>query len=275
MYSRIREQFSTTALILSIIALVFALGGGAYAASKAQTSKTKVVKGPPGKPGKKGATGPAGPAGPKGDPGPQGTPGTQGSPGANGKSAVVTPIAAEEGKCEELPGAEVKVEGAASGVEVCNGEAGKEGSPWTMNGVLPPGKTETGTWSFNATAADATNIVASIGFPVKLSERLEGTEKVHFQPPESAEESVKAAFKAVCPNGVVNPTAAPGNLCVYYNEFESNSLSNATFTEIDVPYLFEEPGASIAGAVIRFSYSGEPGETAHGFGSWAVSAPTS
>jgi hypothetical protein len=275
MYSRIREQFSTTALILSIIALVFALGGGAYAASKAQTSKTKVVKGPRGKQGKPGPAGPAGPAGPKGDPGAPGAAGANGAPGQNGKSVAVTAIEAEEGKCEERAGAEVATEGASPGVEVCDGEAGKEGSPWTMEGVLPPGKTETGTWSFNATAADATNIVATIGFPIKLPERLEGSEAVHFQPPLSAEESVKEAFKATCPNSVINPTALPGNLCVYANEFEPNSLFNATFTEIDVPYLFEVPGASIAGALIRFSYSGAPGETAHGFGTWAVTAPTS
>ena len=273
MYSRIREQFSTTALILSIIALVFALGGGAYAASKAQTSKTKVVKGPPGKQGKRGPAGPAGPAGPKGDPGAAGAQGSQGAPGQNGKSVAVTAIEAEEGKCEERAGAEVATEGTSPGVEVCDGEAGKEGSPWTMEGVLPPGKTETGAWAFNATAEMGENISAEISFPIRLQSRFESAE-VHFQPPNSAEESVKEAFKAVCPNSVVNPTAAPGNLCVYYNEF-GNGLLNATLKEIHVPFTVEEIGTGINGAILQFTYSGGPGETASGFGSWAVTAPTS
>jgi hypothetical protein len=272
MYSRIREQFSTTAVILSIVALVFALSGGAYAASQAQTSKTKVVKGPPGprgKPGKAGATGQAGPAGPKGDTGAQGAGGAQGAPGQNGKSVVVTPIEPEEGKCEERAGAEVGVEGSATTTEVCDGEEGPEGSPWTAGGTLPVGKTETGAWSFNASEADGEMILAEIGFPIKLAARLEGTEKVHFQPPSSAEESAQNAFKAVCPSSVVNPTAVSGHLCVYYNEFGSG-LTNATFTEITVPYIIQEPGASTTGAILRFSYSGGLEESASGFGTWAV-----
>jgi hypothetical protein len=265
MYSRIREQFSTTALILSVIALVFALAGGAYAAQSASQSKAK--QGKQGKPGKTGKTGPAGPAGPKGDPGAQGAAGAQGATGQNGKSAVVTKFEAEEGKCEELAGAEVKVEGAASGVEVCDGEEGKEGSPWTAGGTLPAGKTETGTWAFNATEASGGNIVASIGFPIKLAAGLEEG-KVHFQPSFTAEQSVKDAFKAACPKNAVSPTAEPGNLCVYYAEGET--LINATFTEIGLPYLVGFPGAGIAGANLRFAFSGEPGEAAFGFGTWAV-----
>jgi hypothetical protein len=113
-------------------------------------------------------------------------------------------------------------------------------------------QTETGTWSFNATEADGSSIIASIGFPIKLAVRLEGAE-VHFQPPSSAEESVKNAFAAVCPTGVINPTAVSGHLCVYYNEFEPEALFNVTSTEIDLPYLFGEPGASVVGGVLRFA----------------------
>lgn len=269
MYSRIREQFSTTALILSIVALVFAISGGAYAASQAQTSKTKVVKGPPGKRGKTGPAGPAGPAGAKGDAGAQGATGGQGVPGAPGNSAVVTRIEPDEGKCEERAGAEVSVKNTAGAVEVCEGEKGAPGSPWTAGGTLPVGSTETGAWAFNATEDDGDAIVAPISFPIRLAARLEGAE-VHFQPPESAEQSVKDAFAAVCPTNIFNPTAASGHLCVYYNQNEANALFNATFTEIDLPYLFNEPGAGVAGAILRFAYSGAAEEPAHGFGVWAV-----
>src|SRR5262249_48656332 len=45
--SALRGQFSTAALILSVVAIVAALAGGAIAANGAHSSKTKVVKGPP------------------------------------------------------------------------------------------------------------------------------------------------------------------------------------------------------------------------------------
>src|SRR4051812_47337333 len=64
--SRIYKQFSTTALILSIIAIVMAATGATYAATHSgntQKKKVAVKKGPPG---------PRGPKGPKGD---QGAPG--------------------------------------------------------------------------------------------------------------------------------------------------------------------------------------------------------
>jgi len=181
---------------------------------------------------------------------------------------VVSPIAAEEGKCEERSGAEVTKEGVTSGVEVCSGEPGAPGEPWTPNNTLPPGAVETGAWSFNATEANGSNIIAAISFPIKLEARL-GEEEVHFQPPASAGTQAEQEFKAFCQGNAVNPKPTTGNLCVYYTEGE---ITNATFTEIDVPYLLEEPGAGLTGAIIRLNYSGGPGGTARGFGTWAVKA---
>lgn len=260
MSSRIREQFSTTALILSVIALVFALMGGAYAASgpQASQSKAKAKKGPPGPRGKTGPAGPAGPVGPVGPAGPAGAKGDAGAAGQNGKSVTVTEIEEGEPECEERGGAEVKQEGAASGVEICTGE---EGSPWTAGGTLPKGSTETGTWAFTANDAD-TEILVPISFPIQLSKgELEGTE-VHFQS--------DADFATKCPGGTaIKPLAPSGELCVYFNTFGGAPI-NATFRGIFPASQLVEPGATRAGAILAFTFSGAAGETAIGAGTWAV-----
>jgi Collagen triple helix repeat (20 copies) len=170
--SRIREQFSTAALILSVMALVFALMGGAYAASHAQQKKTVVKRGPRGP---KGATGPAGLAGPQGPAGANGkngtngtngTKGEQGGPGADGtngepgESPVGAPFtgaeelaAFGEEPCNGSGGIEYEVESTGDSQILCNGRQGvdgEEGSPWTDGGTLPPGATETGYWLYTA-----------------------------------------------------------------------------------------------------------------------------
>lgn len=256
MYSRMREQFSTTALILSVVALVFAMMGGAYAASKAQGPRGKQ-----GKPGKQGPAGPAGLAGAKGDPGAKGDTGGQ---GPAGKSAVVTPIEVEEEGCEELGGAEVAVQGESPGVEVCNGEEGPEGSPWTAGGTLPKEATETGTWAFEGQEGDGEKILAPISFMIHLSEPLE-EEHLHFQG--------EAEFGTFCQGNVTSPKAKSGELCVYVNPSNlGDALFNATFKGVAPPSEVpgEPPRTGFSGAILQFAFSGAPGEAAHGYGSWAV-----
>jgi hypothetical protein len=271
MYSRIREQFSTTALILSLLALVFAATGGAYAASSAQTSKKpKVVKGPPGPRGKQGKPGVAGPAGPQGPAGPAGAAGAQGAPGQNGKSVLVTKIEAEEGKCEERSGAEVEAEGSGTAVEVCSGEPGEPGSPWTAGGVLPPGATESGAWSFSGSEVNGEHLLASISFaiPLEAGQPPRG-EHLHFQG--------EANFATSCPGA---PEAAPGELCIYTTgPGNDDALHNATFvsagsTLSGPPGAGEEFSSSRSGSILQFKFTGATGEEAHGYGSWAVTAPT-
>ena len=72
----IREPFGTAGLVVAGIALIAALGGTAFAATKLNSTQKKevekIAKRFAGKNGKDGAVGPpgsAGPAGPKGDPG--------------------------------------------------------------------------------------------------------------------------------------------------------------------------------------------------------------
>lgn len=92
---------------LAVVALVFAMSGGAiaaknYAPGSAEASK-KGQRGPKGPRGKQGPQGPIGPQGPKGDTGEQGLVGPQ-------------------------------------------GPKGETGDPWTAGGFLPSGKSVGGTW---------------------------------------------------------------------------------------------------------------------------------
>ena len=48
MFQRLRNQFSTAGLLLSVLALIFALGGGAYAANHSATASKAGKPGPRG-----------------------------------------------------------------------------------------------------------------------------------------------------------------------------------------------------------------------------------
>lgn len=127
-------------LVISVLALVFAMSGGAYAASRVLITSTKqispkVLKSLKGVNGKNGATGTngtngtngaPGPQGPAGGAGPAGGPGPEGPKGANGPNgeSVKSKTLAEKngtGKCEE-GGSEFTVEGKKT--YACNGEKG-------------------------------------------------------------------------------------------------------------------------------------------------------
>ncbi|HVW46168.1 MAG TPA: hypothetical protein VHA76_03880 [Solirubrobacterales bacterium] len=90
--------------MLAFVALVAALGGGAYAAKGGLTGPQKKAvekiakkdagkpgaagaQGPKGDPGPQGPKGDRGPQGPQGEPGPKGDPGTNGTDGTNGAVA--------------------------------------------------------------------------------------------------------------------------------------------------------------------------------------------
>ena len=276
----IREPFGTAGLVVACVALIAALGGTALAAAKLNSTQKKevekIAKKYAGKPGAPGATGPAGAQGAAGAAGKDGTNGTNGKDGTNGtngtngspgKSVKATDIPPETAKCEERGGTELEVEGSGSASEICNG---KEGSPWTAGGTLPPGATETGAWSFTASSANADKILASVSFPILLAKPLTSAH-VHFQGLPTEE-----TFEEVCPSGAFGsalPTAKPGELCVYNQlENEPKALFNATFSGISslIGIDPEAKGAGRAGAILRFTFTGSAGEAAQGFGSWAV-----
>jgi hypothetical protein len=257
--SRVHQKLGTAGFVISIVALVAALCGGAYAAGGGLTGKqkkevTKIAKkyagkpGAAGAPGAPGANGTNGAAGETGAAGTNGTNGTNGSPGAAGKSVVATPIATGEPTlCNEMGGVEYEVEDSGAPTEICNG---KEGEPWAVGG-LPKGATETGAWAFTASAAQE-GVFAPISFTVPLKEAIESASKVHYVTGPTTE----------CPGTLLNPKAIEGNLCVYQGEMEG-----ATFESITNLEYGTFGRASVAGALVHF---GSLSDGAYGFGSWAV-----
>jgi Collagen triple helix repeat (20 copies) len=209
MFSAIRKHISPTTVV-AFMALVFAMTGGAFAASNgsgsggrgakatasttplasAAKSKAKPKAGPRGPAGPKGATGATGAAGPvgatgptgaTGPAGPQGPAGTNGTNGTNG----------ENGK---------------------EGAKGKEGPEGTFGGqTLPPGKTLKGHWAASgfgeAGYPEATSGVAAGAVSYALP--LGALPAEHYIP-----EGV-TVLPSGCTGSVIDPGAEPGNLCVF------------------------------------------------------------
>jgi len=251
MFSTLRTRFGIPGVI-SVIALVFAMFGGAYAASTHSSGKaTASAKAKKGPRGPKGATGPAGPQGPAGPAGPAGAKGDAGAAGTNGTNGTngvsVTTSAASAGEC---PSGGIKVTSASPTTKVCNGTTG-------FTETLPGGKTETGAWTIGITPAGThLPVRTAISFPIPLGESLDA-DHVHY---------IKAAETAPegCTGGTVGaPRAEPGNLCVY----ERQDLF-LVFSQIQDPTTSEIEGAATTGALLMFA--GE--EEASAWGSWAVTA---
>jgi hypothetical protein len=241
MLSRIRSNLSY-ANIAATLALVFAMSGGAYAVGKFLITSTKQISpkvlktlaGKPGKPGANGLNGTNGINGKDGAPGLAGEKGAPGEPGKEGKEGKAGPPGE--------PGTE--------------GPEGKEGSPWTAGGTLPSGKTETGTYGFGQQAEGKSSFVP-ITFTIPLKAGLGGTEVNYVK---ESDPSPPAACKGTSEN----PTAAPGNLCVYEG---AAGLTEGKFFVILTPS--NQPGASRAGAELFFGPE-ESTSTISGHGTWAV-----
>jgi collagen triple helix repeat protein len=218
MFSRIHEKLGTAGFVISIVALVAALSGGAYAAGalnpqvKKQITKeskkfSKKFSKQFAKAGPQGAKGDTGAPGANGSNGAAGSPGNPGEPGSSG----------EPGMCSE-------------------------GNPTC---VAPSGSTLTGTWAVAGGAEDLA--MATISFPLRVSpaptaiqesntkvfEHQIGAEikdgETPFvgpyktiiemitspEGPGKAAEEDEAAFRALCPGSFENPEAESGYLCIY------------------------------------------------------------
>ncbi|HWM54034.1 MAG TPA: hypothetical protein VNO20_01400 [Solirubrobacterales bacterium] len=284
MFSTLRNRFGIPGVI-SVIALVFALVGGAFAANDlggsdegATASAKKAVKGPPGKRGPKGATGAAGPAGPAG---PQGPAGPAGAPGANGKDgAAGAPGAAGktvlngEGSPASSLGTTgdfyidtelVEIYGPKNGSNWGSptplmGEPGKDGEPWTAGGTLPPGSTETGVWGLSFKEEGYVGIAFPVPLPAMGAGLPIGLEIEEGETPPSTCDNGQGAAPTVD-----NPEADPGYLCV----FEGKSFGAApSILGVGPPSTLAAEAVSRAGGVISL----ESGGTSIVGGSWAVTA---
>jgi Collagen triple helix repeat (20 copies) len=246
MFSAIRRRMHLNpSTAIATLALVFAMTGGAYAASKYVITSTKQIspkalkslKGSSGKAGANGAQGAAGAAGPQGPAGPTGATGTTGATGATGATGPQGP----EGK---------------------KGTNGATGSPWTAGGTLPSKATETGVWSFGPIAEASVPLyggahvlfVPVASFTIPLAAALKES-NVHYI------KSLETAPSGCIGGTVENPTAESGNLCVYAGQEEEIAVES-----------IERPGggsrgAGTTGAYGKFTVTGPDG---FGEGTWAV-----
>ena len=273
MLSPLRNRFGIPGVI-SVVALVFAMLGGAYAASNNDNGKaTASAKAKRGPKGPKGATGPAGPAGPQGPAGANGkdgangangsngAPGAPGADGADGQSVTVEDEPAVIGECGDQAGVELT---SVSGTDyVCDGADGAPGNPWTAGGTLPPNATETGIYAIQSTQAETDGGFAqeNISFPIPLSAAQASATSAIYVP---AENTTTDHCSAAPINGTAaDPKAESGYLCVYE---ASPILNGSLLTVTDVTgAAFNQPG--ISGAVLLFAITADP---MLANGSWAV-----
>ncbi len=271
MFSTLRNRFGIPGVI-SVIALVFAMFGGAYAASNTSgggkaTASAKAKQGPRGKTGKTGPAGPAGAQGPAGPAGPAGAPGAAGEEGATGPTGKTGPAG-------------------ANGVDGATGATGPEGSPWTVGGTLPAGETETGTWGMGTVSAAAivpfNPVYVPISFSIPLAAPFDNAGCAEADRDPCQAHYIRANGKefdeflhelvtsSKCTGSVAAPSALPGNLCIYAG-FEEKT-DNVFNTQITVPSseLVSSAGAGKSGALLLVT----PAEGgAHSLGTWAVTAP--
>jgi hypothetical protein len=257
MIGKIRKRI-TYANVMMTIALVFAMGGGAYAAKRYLITSTKQIS-PKVLKQLRGKTGPAGREGKQGSQGAQGAQGAAGKDGATGKEGP-------------------------QGIQGPKGDVGPEGSPWTAGGTLPKGKTLTGDFAVvehvpGSGLEGLARTAVSFGIPLKQAPtahfiRSTGKE-AFFNEATSTEEERE---QPECPGNAAEPAANQGNLCVYA-QFESNRLTLllGKFILPTVCNIAQESGCTFKGpAADPFGFAVEAIAEKAGLmavqGSWAVTA---
>ena len=264
MFSTLRTRFGIPGVI-SVMALVFAMFGGAYAANNNSsdggkaTASAKAKKGPRGPKGATGPTGPAGPQGPAGPVGAKGDAGGPGAPGTPGASAEATSFAGAKGGCTE---GGIEVKSASPTAFVCNGVKGTNGTTG-FTSTLPSGKTETGVWEIAPLPEGKTSAWINVSFPIPLAAKAQ----VHL---------IKAADTptAECPGSHAEPVAAKGNFCLYQYDNGSEcqfQYGGALDVEAGKSFNFSEIGETAkVGSLVSISEI-EVGARLRGV--WAVTAP--
>ncbi|MDX6602511.1 MAG: hypothetical protein QOF13_1713 [Solirubrobacterales bacterium] len=264
MLSILRNRFGMPGVI-AVIALVFAMFGGAYAASSSgggkATASAKAKRGPRGPRGPAGPTGPVGSAGPAGAQGPAGAKGEAGAKGATGEAGAkgATGAAGSTGAT------------GAAGSTGATGAAGATGATGLsgFTETLPSGKTETGTWTMGPTPnAGPGELHVPISFAIPLAAELDEA-NVHYINDAGKEvpKTGPTVTSTVCLGTAAAPKAAAGHLCIYTkNSLFITTLHNGSIFKSGANGV----GASTAGSMLSAVFSGEEAEAV---GTWAVTAP--
>jgi hypothetical protein len=199
MFSSVRRRL-TYANVAMTLALVLAMSGGAYAASKVLITSTKqispkVLKQLQGKTGKAGTNGVQGPAGPAGPQGPAGANGKDGAPGKDG----------------------------TNGTDGTNGINGTTGFTET----LPKGKTLEGEWTLGSASPPPELggvVIGSVSFGIPLAAA-----------PTAVYVKEKEATPAGCSGSVEDPGAEKGFLCVFASQ--ENNIENVRICALSEPIV--------------------------------------
>lgn len=245
MLSMVKNRFGIPGLI-AVAALVFAMIGGAYAASKDGGSKaiaSKGIRGPRGPRGKGGPTGPTGPRGPAGVNGKDGAAGAPGEKGVEGPTGPAGPTG---------PKGATGATGAA-GATGATGATGAAGATGPAGTTLLSGQTETGLWETHSKNKERVQFPMS--FPLQLPVALDPAKIVYLTVLQS-ETGVTH-----CPGTAFNPQADAGFLCIY------------TRGMVNLSEVLEGTNVIPKNGVVGEFLAEEPSEGSFGYGSWAVHTP--
>ncbi len=220
MFHALRKHI-TPASVLALVALVFAVTGGAYAAggsgngsgarngdsgshgsyytASVAKAKKQGKSTPTGKPGPRGPAGPAGPAGLQGPAAAAGAKGENGAAGGQGPQGTQGP------------------QGVA-GATGATGPAGQTGFTET----LPAEKTEKGDWSLTQIASSETLVTTGVSFGIPLAEaeapvpHLVKANHMELKVGKVGNTFVvEEVTPTNCLGSAADPKANPGTLCVY------------------------------------------------------------
>jgi hypothetical protein len=261
----ISEPFGKAGLIVGIVALVFAMIGGAYAATGGSATRASSSARGRGSRGPKGARGPVGPQGAEGSKGSKGDPGAPGKDGANGADGKSVEVGAVASGCP-AGGVTVQVAGEpATKREICNGEDGET----SFTETLPAGKSETGAWAGTVHEEGPVPISFSIPLAVPISDTDVRVVGEGESPPAECENPAHPGTASD-----ENPEAKPGFLCVFVSYAPTSEVSGIEPTGFDAVVAHDGTGTTGAFVILeRLSTPGEPFGKARG--TWAVTAPTS
>jgi hypothetical protein len=246
MFSKLREPFGTAGLVVAIVALVFALGGGAWALTASVSGKHHNFKAKRHARGIRGPQGPMGPEGPEGPPGVNGLDGTNGKAGVNGTNGTPgrSVVSGEEPagtNCTE-GGYWFEIQGSGNKQYVCNGGGGAGGG----GQVLGPGKSSRGFWTYET---DRTGEF-SLSYPLSVEP---APTRVYMPPGATPTEK--------CPGNVDKPEAKPGYLCLYAR-VNNGAAEEGPWGGTGTAFGTQGEWEIESGATEIFAY-----------GSWAVTAP--